>query len=96
MSEAIWHRLKGERLAINFDLRELLISDSNHAVFRADYLDSTENVVEVMVQLFVEDGRYPGERVNRFLEATYLDDPHILHYITASAGKSAGGSAGCR
>jgi len=88
MSEAIWDRLKGERLAINLDLRELLISDSNHAVFRADYLDSTENVVEVMVQLFVEDGRYPGERVNRFLEATYLDDPHILHYITAGTVQS--------
>jgi serine/threonine protein kinase len=83
MSERIWEELKDTSLKPSLDLRELLVSDPNEAVFRADYLDAEENVCEVDVRLFREDGRHPGERVNRFLEVTYFQHPHILRYFEA-------------
>jgi serine/threonine protein kinase len=85
MSERIWDELKDTSLKPSLDLRELLFSDPKEAVFRADYLDAKENVREVDVRLFLEDGRRPGERVNRFLEVTYFEHPHILRYFEAGA-----------
>jgi serine/threonine protein kinase len=84
MSPRIWDELKPDRLLpLNVQLGELLVSDRNRAVFRADYLDATENLCEVLVWLFLENEEYPGERVNRFLEGMYLEHPHILGYINA-------------
>jgi serine/threonine protein kinase len=83
MSERIWDELKGTSLKPNLDLRELLFSDPKEAVFRADYLDDKESVREVDLRFFLEDGRHPGERVNRFLEVTYFEHPHILAYFEA-------------
>jgi serine/threonine protein kinase len=84
MSPRIWDELKPDRLLpLNVQLGELLVSDRNCAVFRADYLDAAENLSEVLVWLFLENEEYPGERVNRFLEGIYLDHPHILDYINA-------------
>jgi serine/threonine protein kinase len=84
MSERIWDELKDTSLKPNLDLRELLFSDPSEAVFRADYLDAKESVREVDLRLFLEeDGRHPGERVNRFLEVTYFEHPHILPYFEA-------------
>jgi serine/threonine protein kinase len=83
MSQRIWDQLKRDSVELKVELRELLFSDPKHAVFRADYSRATENVREVDVRLFLEDGRYPGERVNRFFEATYFEHPHILRYFEA-------------
>jgi eukaryotic-like serine/threonine-protein kinase len=83
MSQRIWEELKDTSLKPSLDLRALLFSDPNRAVFRADYLDATENVREVDVRLFLEDGSHPRERVNRFLEVTYFEHPHILRYLEA-------------
>jgi serine/threonine protein kinase len=83
MSEPIGERLKRDGLALKLDLGEILFSDAKHGVFRADYPEAGGNMREVQVQLFLEDGRRPGERLNRFLEAKYLDDPHLLRYIEA-------------
>jgi serine/threonine protein kinase len=83
MSEPNWDELKAEGLAPNLQLRELLFSDPERAVFRADYADPSGNVREVLVRLLLEHGKDPGERVNRFLEATYFDHPHLLPYRKA-------------
>jgi serine/threonine protein kinase len=84
MSPRIWDELKPDRLLpLNVQLGELLVSERNRAVFRADYLDLTENLCEVLVWLFLENEEYPGERVNRFLEGMYLNHPHILGYMNA-------------
>jgi serine/threonine protein kinase len=83
MSEWVWDELKGSSLKPSLDLRELLFSDPNRAVFRADYLDANENLREVDVRLFLEDGSHPGERVNRFLEVTYFEHSNILRYFEA-------------
>jgi serine/threonine protein kinase len=83
MSERIWDELKDTSLKSGLDLRGLLFLDPNRAVFRGDYLDSTENVREVDVRFFLEDGRYAGEKVNRLMEAKYFEDPHILRYFEA-------------
>jgi serine/threonine protein kinase len=83
MDERIWDELEDTSLKPSLDLRELLFSDPKKAVFRADYLDATENVRDVDVRLFLEDGRHPGERVKRFLEVTYFEHPHILRYFEA-------------
>lgn len=79
----IWDELKVDRLAQNLQIRQFLVSDAKHAVFVANYADSAENVREVLVQVFLEDGQDSGERVNRFLEATYFQHPHILQYFKA-------------
>ncbi len=83
MSERIWDGLKGDKIAPNLQLRDLLFSDAKHAVFRADYTDAADGMREVQVQVFLDDARYAGERVNRFLEAKYFEDPHLLHYLGA-------------
>jgi serine/threonine protein kinase len=81
MSEPIWDQLTSNELLPNVQLQELLHSDPKRAVFRADYLDTTANVREVLVRLFLEDVSYQGERVSRFLEAKYFEHPHLLHYV---------------
>jgi serine/threonine protein kinase len=81
MSEPIWDQLTGDELRPNVQLRELLHSDPKRAVFRADYLDTTANVREVRVRLFLEDESYQGERGSRFLEAKYFEHPHLLRYL---------------
>lgn len=81
MNESIWAQLTGDELRANVQLRGLLQSDSKHAVFRADYLDSTANVRGVLVRLFVEDASSQGERLSRFLEAKYFEHPHLLPYL---------------
>jgi serine/threonine protein kinase len=83
MSEPNWDELKGDGLAQNLQLQELLSSNPKRAIFRADYADPTGHVREVLVQIFLENGRDPGEKVHRFLEATYFDHPHILRYMKA-------------
>jgi serine/threonine protein kinase len=83
MSEGIWDQLNEQSLKPGLELRELLFSDSKQAVFRADYGRRTDTVREVDVRLFLEDGSYRGERVNRFLEATYFEHPNILRYFEA-------------
>jgi serine/threonine protein kinase len=83
MNEPIWDELKAGTLPLNLQLRELLFSDPKQAVFRAHYQDHTESIRDVLVRLFLDDGRDARERVNRFLEATYFDHPHILRYIKA-------------
>lgn len=75
MSEPIWDQLKRDGLPLKLELRELLFSDAKYAVFRAEYPEAGGNVRELQVRLFLEDGRRPGERVNRFLEAKYLEHP---------------------
>ncbi len=92
MSEPIWDQLKGDKVAPNLQLRELVYSDPKHAVFRAHYSRGGETMREVDVRLFLEDGRYPGERVNRFLEATYLDHPHLLRNFQAGTLRTDYGS----
>lgn len=83
MNEPIWQELKRNRLPQTLQLHELLFSDPKRAVFLADYLDSAENVREVQVRLFLEDEKYADERINRFLEAKYLQNSHVLRYIDA-------------
>ncbi len=86
MTPRIWDELKPDRLlSLNVQLGELIVSDPNRAVFRADYLDPGEKLREVLVWLFLENGECPVERVNRFLEGMYLDHPHILRYVNAGA-----------
>ena len=81
MSEPLWDQLTGDRLPPNVHLRELLHSDPKRALFRAEYLDVTENVREVLVRLFLDDASSPGERASRFLEAKYFEHPHLLRYL---------------
>jgi serine/threonine protein kinase len=81
MSDSIWDQLTGNELQPNLHLRELLYSDPKRAVFRADYLDVTAEVREVLVRLFLEDARNSEERVSRFLEAKYFEHPHVLRYL---------------
>jgi serine/threonine protein kinase len=83
MNERIWDELKDTSLKPSLDLKGLLFSDPNRAVFRGDYLDASENVREVDVRLFLEHGTGAGERVNRFLEAKYFEHAHILRYFEA-------------
>ncbi len=83
MSEPIWEDVRRDSLEANFRLGELLFSDPRNAVFRADYPDLAGNVRDVEVRLVLEDGRYPGEIVNRFLETKYFEHPHILRYFEA-------------
>ena len=85
MNEAIWGKLTGDKLAPNLQLHELVFSDAIRALFRADYLDTAENSREVLVRMFFDKGCDSRETINRFLEATYLDHPHLLRYITAGA-----------
>ncbi|MGI9074714.1 MAG: protein kinase [Bryobacteraceae bacterium] len=81
MHEPIWDQLTGDELQLDVQLRQLLHSNSKRAVFRADYLDATENVCEVLVRFFLEDITHQGERVSRFLEAKYFEHPHLLRYL---------------
>lgn len=88
MSEGIWDQLKHASQKLGIELRELLFSDPKEAVFRADYTRGAEGVREVDVRLFLEDGRHPGERVNRFLEAKYFEHSHLLRYWEAGTLQS--------
>jgi serine/threonine protein kinase len=83
MSEAIWERLRGDKLTSNLHLQELLFSDGEKALFRADYVDSAGNAREVLVRTFLERGRDSKETINRLLEAKYLEHPHLVRYFTA-------------
>jgi serine/threonine protein kinase len=83
MSERIWERLKGKEVAPNVQLGELLFSDSRHAVFRAEYTGRAEEARDVLIQLFLEERKDSGERVNRFLEAKFFQNPHLLRYLEA-------------
>ncbi|MGI8962163.1 MAG: protein kinase [Bryobacteraceae bacterium] len=85
MEEPIWDQVLRDGLRLNVQLRELLFSDPKRAVLRADYLDFTENVSEVLVRLFLEDETQQEERVSRFLEAKYFEHPHLLRYLETGA-----------
>ncbi|MFL6351060.1 MAG: protein kinase [Bryobacteraceae bacterium] len=80
MSELNWDRLTGDELP-NVQLRERLYSDAERAVFRADYLDDSADIREVLVRLFLENATDQGERLSRFLEAKYFEHPHLLRYM---------------
>ncbi len=83
MSEQIWQQLKNSQLTPELRLRELVFSDSRHGVFRADYSGAAENGRELIAQVFLESRDYPLERVQRFLEAKYLNHPNLLRYFDA-------------
>jgi serine/threonine protein kinase len=91
MSEPIWDQLIGDELQPNLQLRKLVYSDPKRAVFRADYLDTTANVREVLLRLFLEDESSQGERGSRFLEAKYFEHPRLLRYLeTGTLGSEQG------
>ena len=78
MSTAIWDKLKVNWSALNLQLGDLVYSDPNQSVYRADYTDAARNERNVLVRLFLEDKSRSDEKVSRFLEATYFDHPHLL------------------
>ncbi len=87
MSEAIWDRLKDDGFGLNLQAGELVFSDPRRALLRAEVADSTGKLQEMVVRLF-RDETNQREIVNRFLEATYLEHPHLVRYIKAGALES--------
>lgn len=83
MTELIWEQIEGYYPERNLRLRKLLSSDRAHAIFLGGYVNSRENEREVLVRLFLEDGNYPEQRVNRLLEATFFEHPHIVRSFEA-------------
>jgi serine/threonine protein kinase len=83
MSDLIWNQLEGDYPELNLRLRNVLSSDRAHATFLADYLKSRVDEREALVRLFLEDGNYPVQRVDRLLEATFFEHPHILRNFEA-------------
>ncbi len=83
MTELIWEQIEGDYAERNLRLRKLLSSERGHAIFLGDYLHSLENEREVLVRLFLEDGNNPEQRLNRLLEATFFEHPHIVRSFEA-------------
>src|SRR5690348_8111888 len=83
MSEAIWDELKPNFSALRLHLGERVFSTPKQAVFHAEYADTSQNVRKVLVRVFRDDKRSSSERLNRLLEATYFEHPHLLRYIQA-------------
>lgn len=92
MSAAIWDKLKVNWPALNLQLGELVYSDPNQSVYRADYTDVAQNERNVLVRLFLEEKSRSDEKVSRFLEATYFDHPHLLRYLKAGTLQTDGGA----
>jgi serine/threonine protein kinase len=83
MTELIWEQIEGEYPERNLRLRKILSSARVHATFVGEYLNSLETDREVLVWLFLEDGKNSEQRLNRFLEATFFEHPHILRNLEA-------------
>ncbi|MFZ0591129.1 MAG: protein kinase [Bryobacteraceae bacterium] len=83
MTELIWEQIEGDYAERNLRLRKLLSSDRGHAIFLGDYLRSREDEREVLIRLFLEDGDNPEQRLNRLLEATFFEHPHIVRSFEA-------------
>src|SRR5436305_8247351 len=83
MDEPIWAQLKTPNPDIEVQLGEIVFSNPARAVFRAEPRSAAQNSGAVDAHFFLEVGTDSRERVNRFLEAKYLDHPHVLRYRSA-------------
>jgi serine/threonine protein kinase len=83
MTELIWEQVEGDYPERNLRLDKLLSSDRAHAIFLGGYLSSPDNEREALIRLFLEEENYQGQRVNRLLEATFFEHPHIVRSFEA-------------